>query len=187
MHVATLCLRDFGVKKIVFALLLLSTACMQSRKGIKGAEDAWVWGAVDMCDTYPSCDQYSSTWLTGKLHYDSNMMVFDVNRVPNDTSYIVLASDESISYRILAKRQGEGSWRRMNWISTYEDRKIGLTENMSISVGDVIRVSPPKGYIEQYNQWILERVVAKAGKSPGFGLGEILLDVRVEFAELEEQ
>lgn len=159
---------------------------MQSRKGIKGTEEAWVWGAVDMCDTYPECE-YSSTYLVGNLHFDSNMMVFKVAKMPNDLAFVTLASDESISYRILAKRDGEGSWRRMNWISTYEDRKIGLTENMDINVNDTIRVTPPVGYIEQYNRWILERVITKAGKSQGYGLGTRLLDIRVEYAELQDK
>ena len=160
---------------------------MQSRKGIKGAQDEWVWGAVDMCDAYPRCDEFSSTWLKASLHYDSNMMVFEVQKMPTDLAYVPLASDEKLAYRILAKRSGEGSWRKMNWISTYEGTKIGLTENMNISVGDVIRVSPPKGYIEQYNQWILERYVTKGTKVQAFGTGTVLLDIRVEYAELENR
>lgn len=160
---------------------------MQSRKGIKGDQDSWVWGAVDMCDAYPRCDEYASVWLVGNLHYDANMMVFKVQKMPTDLDYTPLASDETVSYRILAKREGEGSWRRMNWISSYEGSKIGLTENMNISVGDVIRVKPPKGYIEQYNQWILERYVTKGGKAQAFGTGTVLLDIRVQYAELEEQ
>lgn len=141
-----------------------------------------MWGAVDMCDTYPECDEGSSTHLVGKLNFDSNMMVFDVVKIPYNST--TLASDEDYSYRILAKRDGEGSWRRMNWISSYEDRKIGLTENMDITVGDVIRIKPPVGYIEQYNRWILERVFTKAGKAQGYGQGTRLLDIRVQYNEL---
>lgn len=170
------------MKNLIFVLLLFSTACMQSRKGIKGTQDAWIWGAVDMCDTYPDCDEDSNTHLIGKLHFDSNLMVFDVVRIPANST--ALASDEDYSYRILAKRDGEGSWRRMNWYSSYEDRKLGLTENMDIAPGDIIRVGPPVGYIEQYNRWILERVFSKAGKSQGYGQGDRLLDIRVQYNEL---
>lgn len=163
----------------------MSTACMQSRKGIKGAQDEWVWGAVDMCSYENDCDE-SMTHLNGQLHYDSNMMVFNIVKLESDYSYTTLATDESISYRILAKRDGEGSWRKMNWISSYEDRKLGVSENMDLAPGDVVRLKPPVGYIEQYNRWILERVVTKGSTSTGYGLGDRLLDIRVTYQELAE-
>lgn len=176
------------MRKLLLTIMafMLTTACMQSRKGIKGENEEWVWGAVDMCDAYPRCDDESETWLQGAIHYDSNMMVFEVKKMPNDLAFVELASDETISYRILAKRQGEGGWRRMNWLSTYENSKIGLTENMQLSVGDIVHVGPPKGYIEQYNEWVLERVITKAGKSQALGAGERLLDIRVTYAELSQ-
>lgn len=184
--IATPYLRDIWVKNLILVILLFTTACMQSRKGIKGTEEAWVWGAVDMCDTYPDCEN-SSTYMVGKLHFDSNMTVFKIEKLPADFDYYQLASDETITYRILAKRDGEGSWRRMNWISSYEDRRLGLTENMELSVGDIVRVKPPVGYIEQYNRWILERVVTKAGKAQAYGTGERLLDIQVQYAELQDK
>ncbi len=159
---------------------------MQSRKGIKVKEDAWVWGAVDMCESYPDCE-YSDTYLIGKLHFDENLMVFEVVRMPTDLANLQLAADEEVSYRLLAKRDGEGSWRRMNWYSNYENRKIGLSENMDIEAGDFIRIKPPVGYIEDYNRWILERVVTKAGKSVAYGAGDRLLDIKVSYAELNEK
>ena len=130
------------------------------------------------------CDS-AETYLIGSLHFDENMMVFEVVNLPTDLDGRDLASDEEINYRILAKREGEGSWRKMNWYSSYENRKLGLSENMNLQVNDIIRLKPTVGYIEDYTKWILERVRVKAGVADPYGTGDRLLDIKVRYKELE--
>jgi len=158
---------------------------MQSRKGIQGPTTDWIWGAVDFCNTYPNCDS-ASTYIVGNIHYYENEMYFQVINLPTDLNGIALASDETLSYRILARRQGEGQWHLLNWVSAYEGSTIGTSDGMTISVGDTIVLKPTVGYIEQYNEWILERDIIKGGVAPAYGTGDILLDMQVTYNEISQ-
>lgn len=167
-------------------LLAATAACTQSRKGIKGTEEAWIWGEVDMCDTYPDCE-YAATHLIGQLNYTANTMDFEVIELPTDLTYATLASDEKITYRFLAKRVGEGKWRRMNVYSPYEGQSWGLSENMLLEAGDKFQIRPPIGSMHQYTNWILERVVQKGDNKVPYGHGDRLLHIEVQYAELEDR
>ncbi len=163
--------------------LFLTTACMQSHRGIQAISAKWVWNAVDFCETWPDCED-SAAHMIGKVHYDDNFIEFQVMSLPLENT-IPLASDESITYRILAKRPNEGSWHLMQQLNYYGGKSAGKSENMLLDVGQIIRLKPYTGYIEQYSRWILERVVQKGSEVVPYGNGDrIWDDLRVQYSEL---
>jgi hypothetical protein len=167
----------------LLSVLFLATACMQSHRGIQAISANWVWNPVDFCKTPPDCE-YSDTHLIGTVHYDENFIEFKVMALPLE-NFVALASDESITYRILAKRPNEGHWSLMQQLSYYGGKSPGKSENMLLDVDQVIRLKPEKGNISDYNQWILERVLQKGSEFVPYGRGLILLNLKVDYSELE--
>ena len=167
----------------LLSVLFLATACMQSHRGVQAISAKWVWNPVDFCETWPECEN-SAAHMIGTVHYDENFIEFQVMSLPAENT-IPLASDESITYRILAKRPNEGSWHLMQQLNYYGGKSAGKSENMLIDVGQVIRLKPYSGYIEQYSRWILERVVQKGDQVVPYGNGDrIWDDLRVQYSEL---
>ena len=168
------------MKKYVVILVFILGACAQSRKGIQGAKTDWVWGAAEFCskESWQSNCSYSNTFLTGALHYDSNYMDFRVNRIA-PKPIAELASDESVTYRIRARRANETTWHLMKILDVYSGATKGASENMQI-IGDTsVHLAPYVGYIEQYTEWVLELVIAK-GTQVQY---QTLFDVTVDYAE----
>jgi hypothetical protein len=186
--------REFGVKKFLFICMIAATSCTQSRKGIGGGKEDWIWGSVDFCsndsfrtntDGSPDCEG-ATTHLIGTLHYDANYMDFEIESLPLEPLES-LASDEVLSYRVLAKRSNEGHWHLMKVTNYYSGSSEGASENLSLSVPQTLRLSPDVGYIEQYTHWIMERVIEKNGVHVGYGRGLRLLDNEVQYSENSTQ
>lgn len=176
-------MKSFVNKLTLASAFLLATACMQSHRGIETQGASWVWNAVDFCETWPTCEN-SAAHMIGTVHYDENFIELKVMSLPLENN-VSLASDESITYRIIAKRPNDGSWHLMQQLNYYGGKNAGKSENMLLDVDQVIRLKPYTGYIEQYSHWILERVVQKGSEVVPYGNGDrIWDDLRVQYSEL---
>jgi hypothetical protein len=176
-------MKYFINKLTLVSAFFLATACMQSHRGIETQGASWVWNPVDFCETWPTCEN-SAAHMIGTVHYDENFIEFKIMSLPAENT-VSLASDESITYRIIAKRPNDGSWHLMQQLNYYGGKSAGKSENMLLDVDQVIRLKPYTGYIEQYNNWILERVVQKGSEVVPYGNGDRIWDeLRVQYSEL---
>lgn len=167
-------------KTILLLCVLAASACTQSRRGIKGAQEDWVWGGVDFCSE-SNCDA-SDTHLVGTVHYDKNFIEFEVIDLPVESS-VALASDESISYRIIGRRVKEARWRLLKQVNLYSGQTEGYSKDLKLELNTAIRLRPDLGFIEQYDRYMLQRIYIKNNKIVN---AKSMFDVSVQFSELEE-
>lgn len=141
----------------------------------------WVWNPVDFCETWPDCE-FSDSHMIGTVHYDENLIEFKIVSLPLENN-VLLASDESVTYTIVAKRPYEGNLLPMKRLNYYSGKVVGKSENMLLEAGQIVRLKPDAqgAYIEQYKQWRLLRVVQKGSEI----IEEThLLDITVNYSEL---
>lgn len=166
------------MKRYLF-LVLLTTACMQSRKGIKPEVEAIRFAPISWCDTYDidRCDT-ALVHLEATLNYTDNSMDFEVMKMPYQPS--------GLGLRIKAKRPGEGRWYLFKNVSIYNGGSLGKSENLYLDPGITIRLRPIEGKIEEFREWKLETMTGGTlGTFSNTGAFPVLWDV-FSFSELDE-
>jgi len=155
---------------VLLALLMLASACSQSRQGIgnRGSTDE-IWEPLSLCvnkapDVALGCFEVQLNITQNLAYVYVGKLGFDAGKYP---------------YRVLARPTGDASFHL-------------LRDGITTSVGGEFEAPAKSGhYIEDYEEWMVEAPVARSPSGAGFipagaGAGIKVVDAILNWPELDQ-